>query len=400
MTTDSISNKALRDRFLGELENSVTVLEGVETAAVGEAWASSAVSEWLALGGSLGSLATHLSSHPQAVKVIEWVEGGDAPGGDGWLGDVGTHQPVEAWDLQDPKSPGERGVIVAFEAESGDRHDVSITIADDQLLAVVVGPAGLADATKEDDSGSGVVAESMDLGDATALIRKATSTISADLSVVSEASLPLLFRRFGVPLGISSSEPEVAVELAERDQELDLYGADVIRSALRKELAAEPSEAAQDALRACQARFAASEPDAATLAEVAGLASTAELTMTDLYRLAGAYFAPVTLAPHSVVEQEALAQLEVADWIGVVLGLTRARVGTHVDGQMLVKAINAAPEITTTIPKKHAAALGWTFETMLYAWEVTGVLIDGTVGPAAKWILPQAAIQTWDSASS
>ena len=71
MTTDSISNKALRDRFLGELENSVTVLEGVETAAVGEAWASSAVSEWLALGGSLGSLATHLSSHPQAVKVIE-----------------------------------------------------------------------------------------------------------------------------------------------------------------------------------------------------------------------------------------------------------------------------------------------------------------------------------------
>ena len=84
----------------------------------------------------------------------------------------------------------------------------------------------------------------------------------------------------------------------------------------------------------------------------------------------------------------------------MVLGLARARVGTEVDGPMLVKAINAAPEITTTIPKKHAAALGWTFETMLYAWEVTGVLIDGTVGPAAKWILPQAAIQTWDSTSS
>lgn len=84
----------------------------------------------------------------------------------------------------------------------------------------------------------------------------------------------------------------------------------------------------------------------------------------------------------------------------MVLGLVRASVGTEVDGSMLVRAINTAPEITTSIPKKHAAALAWTFETMLYAWEVTGVLRDGAVGPAARWILPQAALQAWSVDSS
>ena len=395
-----MASEALRDRFLSELENSVSVLDGVETAAVAEAWASSAVAEWLALGGAVGSLAPRLSAYPKARSVIAWVEGGDASGGDGWLVDIGTHEPVEAWELHDPKSPRERGVILAFATQDGERHDVSVTIAEGQLLAVVVGPPGLAEATAEDDSGSGVIAQPMDVGEATAAVRRAMSTISTELSVVSEASLPLLFRRFAMPLGIAQTEPDTAIELPVRDHELDLYGADVIRSALRNELELEAPDAVHQAPRSCQIRFDALEPDAVTLAEVAGWSGTGAMSVSDLCQLAGGYLAPVTLSPHSVVEQEALVQLEVADWIGVILGLTRARAGTEVDGSMLVKAINAAPEITTTIPKKHAPGLAWTFETMLYAWEVTGVLVDGATSPAAKWILPQAAIQAWGSASS
>lgn len=67
---------------------------------------------------------------------------------------------------------------------------------------------------------------------------------------------------------------------------------------------------------------------------------------------------------------------------------------------MLIKAINAAPEITTTIPKKDAPALAWALESMLYAWEVTGVLVDGEVGPAARWLLAHSAVRVWDGQSA
>lgn len=400
MSSESSSSSALRKRFLGELENSTVVLDSVDTAAVAEAWASSAIAEWLALDGAVGALAANVDTHSDAQKVVRWLEGGDIPGGDGWLGDVGTHAPVEAWELADPQAPEERGVIVSFEAQSGDRHDVSVTVADGQLLAVVVGPEGLAAATAEDDAGDGLVAQPLSVADAASIIRQATSSIAPDLSVISEASLPLLFRRFGIPLGLPQPESGEAVELPERDRELDQYGADVIRSALRAELAADMPESVNDALVECRERFERSDPDALTLAEVADWSATGELSASDLVLLAGGYLAPVTLAPHSGAEQQSLVELEVADWIGVVLGLVRAPVGTEVDGSMLVRAINTAPEITTSIPKKHAAALAWTFETMLYAWEVTGVLRDGAVGPAAPWILPHAALQAWGADSS
>ena len=96
MSSESSSSSALRKRFLGELENSTVVLDSVDTAAVAEAWASSAVAEWLALDGAVGALAANVDTHSDAEKVVRWLEGGDIPGGDGWLGDVGTHAPVEA----------------------------------------------------------------------------------------------------------------------------------------------------------------------------------------------------------------------------------------------------------------------------------------------------------------
>ena len=51
----------LRRRFLSELHGSIAVLDGAETAAIAEAWASSAVAEWLALGGRPGQLVDELS---------------------------------------------------------------------------------------------------------------------------------------------------------------------------------------------------------------------------------------------------------------------------------------------------------------------------------------------------
>lgn len=377
------------------------VLDGVETAAVAEAWASSAVAEWAALGGRIGALAPQLLEHPTAEKVVAWVEGGEPPGGQSWLGDVGTYEPVGAWLLADPAVPGERGLIVTYESAGGDRHDVSVTVVDQQLLSVVAGPEGLAEAAQLDnESSSDLAVTSTTVPDAVGVIRAAVSHIAAGFSVVSEASLPLLLRRLGLPATIGEAQPEESVEIPPRDSGLEAYGADVLRSALREELTVPAPDAVQAAFEWCRERFAADDPDALTLAAVAGVpALCGDSTIDDLCRLVSGYFAPVSLAQHPLIEQESLIQLEVADWIGVILGLARSPVGVEVDGAMLVGLINKAPEITTTIPKKHAAELGWTFETMLYAWELTGVLVDGAVGPAAKWLLPRAAIQLWGDGS-
>lgn len=400
MATDSVSSNALRQRFLRELENSVAVLDGVESAAVAEAWASSAVAEWLAMGGQPGTLSDQLIDHRRAEAVVAWIEGADAPGGESWLGDVGTHVPVQAWDLHDPAMPGERGLIVAFEAVSGERHEISVTIVDGQLVAVVVGPPGLADAASEEVD-SQIEFRDVSVVDATTMVRRVITNIAPDFSVVSEASLPLLTRRFGLPQMTFETSADRAIVIPERDYELEQYGADVIRSALRAELGSELPQSVSDALTRCNDALVAAEPDVSTLLQVGGL-SEAEppLDIDGLCALVGAYFAPATLEPHAAVEQEALVQLEVADWIGVVISIARAKVGTEVDGEMLVRSINRTPEITTTIPKKHAASLAWTFETMLYSWEVTGVLIDGAVGPAAQWLLPNAALAVWGERQS
>ena len=375
------------------------MLENAETAAIAEAWASGAVAEWWALGGSRDGLAKSLDEHAMAAAVVGWIEGSEPPGGEGVLVDVGQHVPVKAWELRDPTDPSERGVIVTYEAPSGDRHDVSVSIIDAQLFAVTIGPEGLADAA-DGDQQRGLVRSQLDVGDAMAAIAASIGRPASDLTPMSEASVPLLRRRLDISTNDTSAfADDDAVILDGRDAELDRYAADVIRSALRKPLDAPAPASVDEAVAACRARLEATDPDAITVAEVAGFDHTRILDVDGLLQLVGAYLAPETLAAHSVAEQEALARLEAADWIGAILGLSRAPVGASVDGDMLVTAINRAPEITTSIPKRDAKALAWTFEAMLYAWEVTGVLRDGEVTDAAAWLLPRAAIAGWERSS-
>ena len=401
MASPSSSTATLRQRFLGELINSVTVLDSVESAAVGEAWASSAVAEWLALEGASGQLASELGDFSVAAGLVGWIEGDEPPGGSEWLADVGSHRAVLAWEISDPGQPRERGLIMTYEAASSERHDVSVTIRDGSLAAIVIGPTGLAEAA-DADSRDGLVTRELSPTQAEAEVRSSLGDLSDQMSAVSEASLPLVLRRLEMTSAtpVLSQDGDAPTLIPDRDAELDRYGADVIRSALRDVLSSPAPDAVNQALEDCQSLFDSQDPDALTLAEVSGVAGSSPLTVDALCQLTGGYLAPVTFDPHSAVEQRALIELEVADWIGVVLGLCRASVGTEVDGAMLIGAINAAPEITTTIPKKDAPALAWAFEAMLYAWEVTGVLVNGSVGPAARWLLAQSAVRVWDAQSA
>lgn len=390
-----------RDRYIDELIGAAVLLDSIESAAIAEAWASGAVAEWLALDGTPGRLAGHIrAASPVAAELIEWIDAGttpaEHPGLDvDWLADVGRHDLTRAVQLR-RSGADDAGVILEYTAPSGDRHDLSVSLEDGRIVGVAVGPEGLAiaaaDAERDD-----VSVDELDLDKALDMVRAALDQPLGELSPSGEASLPLVLRRVGFfPSDFAGAGHTTIRVLPERFPEDDRYAADVVQSALRKLLTEdEPAEVGQ-ALASFVDRVAGNDPDALTLFDVAGIDPSQRIDTEQLIALIAAYLAPVDLSAHTDPQFDALIELEPADWVGVVLGMSRAASGTSIDGEALVAFINKAPEITTTIPKADAPRLAWTFEQMLYSWEVTGVLTDeGAVSGAASWLLPRAAIAAW-----
>ncbi len=375
------------------------MLASVESAAVAEAWASGAVAEWAALGGAQGQLAKRIADHsPLGAALITWMEGGAKPTGDAeWLGDVGRHELTRSVRLIDANMPDEVGVILEYVAPSGERHDLSVTISGGAITGIAVGPEGLAQAALEDERDS-ISVEALDSADALGIVREALRSPIPELSAAAEATLPLVISRVGVADGELAGFAQTTSnrELPERYEDDDRYAADVIRSSMRSVLAEPAPDAVEAARLGVVDLIANNDPDAITVFEVAGLDIEAPIDIDTLIRLVGAYLSPKNLDAHTDPQFAALIELEPADWVGVVLGMARAAVGTEVDGRSIVGFINKAPEITTSIPKADAPHLAWTFEQMLFAWEVTGVLSgQGAVSEAARWLLPQAAIAVW-----
>ena len=391
-----------RDRYIDELTGATAVLDSVESAAIAEAWASGAVAEWLALDGTPGRLAGRVRDHsPLAADLIEWIDSGNRPAAStgqaaDWVADVGRHDLTRAVQLR-RSGANDAGVILEYTAPSGDRHDLSVSIDDGRIVGVAVGPEGLAiaavDAERDD-----VEVDELDPSNALDMVRVALDRPLGELSPAAEASLPLVLRRVGfLPSDFAGAGQTVANRtLPERFAEDDQYAADVVQSALRKLLAEDQPAAVDDALASFVKQVANNDPDSLTVFDIAGIDPSKPVTVDGLIALAGAYLAPVDLGAHTDPQFDALIELEPADWVGVILGMSRTAPGTEIEGDTLVNFINKAPEITTTIPKADAPRLAWTFEQMLYSWEVTGVLTeDGEVSGAARWLLPRAAIAAW-----
>lgn len=376
------------------------MLADVESAAVAEAWASGAVAEWLALDGAEGRLASNVADRaPLAAQLIDWIDGADAPAAadePDWLADFGRHELTKAVRIHQ-SGASDAGVILEYTAPSGDRHDLSVSIEDNAIVGIAVGPEGLAIAAVEADH-DGMHVEDLEPRRAIDIVREALGQPLGQLSAAAEATLPLVVRRVGFSIDelIEFAGATTDRTLPERDVEDDQYSVELLTSALRKQLAEPQPEVVTHALEHFVARVASDDPDALTVFDIAGLDPASALDIDGFVALVGSYLAPKNLDPHTDPQFAALIELEPADWIGVVLGMSRAVPGTDIDGDALVGFINKAPEITTTIPKKDAPRLAWAFEQMLYSWEVTGVLDEhGKVTPAARWLLPRAAIASW-----
>ena len=398
-------------RFVEELLESAHVPESLDEAAQAEAWASSAVAEWMELGGQGGDLVSHIedtAAFPAAL--IRWIVDGAAPnGGPDWLADLTEQQATHAWELSSGTSD-EVALIVEFEAPSTARHAMSITVADGRPTDCSVGPAGLAEAATEDDADTMEV-RALDLDEGLERIRSALAQLRADeLTVNGRLNVPLALRRFDVTptTALASTGGHPAIPIPARNPDDDAWAADLLTSALRLHGAApngggigstpgEPTvvaEARADFL----ARLDEGDADARTVLDVCGLPpGEASSNRSHLHlRAVAAYLRPVDLSMHPAATQHAILELEWADWLGAIIGLSRSTAGTDVDGAVLVQLINRCPEITTTIPKQDAGRIGWAFEQTLYAWAVTGVLDDaGALTEAGRWLLPRAALAAW-----
>ena len=382
-----------QQRYIDELIAASNVLPSVETAAQAEAWVSGAVAEWRALDGRDDALESEARDHsPLVADLLRWFGGGERPTGAlPWIDDLGRHELTRVLCLADPSEPDEQALIFEYELDGEADHDVSVSISHGALVGASVGPAGLAEGIGEELDSSLTTSE-MDPTSARDLAAAALSAPLDQLSPASEANVPLLARRMGAQL---SQERSTAAcrPLPERDVDDDAWCVGVVRSALRAILES-PAPATVEVARTRFADVVAEGvPDALTVLEVAGADPTAAIDLQSLLRAVGAYFNPVDLAAHTDAQFAALIELEPVDWAGVVLGVVRSP-AAPIDGSTLVTHINRAPEITSSIPKSDAPRIAWTFEQMLFAWEVTGVLDgDGQVTEPGRWLLAHAFVQ-------
>jgi hypothetical protein len=208
----------------------------------------------------------------------------------------------------------------------------------------------------------------------------------------------------GAPLGAPTTERADeadgeadgdAVDPEERAAE-DRIAAEVLRSALRRELVAPvPSDALGEA--AARLRTALeTDPDAAVLLEAAGVPDPAALDDRALLVVAaGALVRPRSLRAFTPVARRLVRSLEWADWLGVVVELTREGTGADADPARFVRLVNRCPEVSGGIPKRDAPGVIAAFEQVVFAWDLTGVTAEGALTPLGAWLLPQAALDAW-----
>lgn len=410
------SSKDWQESYLEELVGSSDHLKAMSSAAQAEGWVSGVVTEWILHGGDPQVLAAGLvSSEPVLASMVAWLLGADVPVVDAeWANDVGRHEFGASWLVvggDDPAEASSDVVIIEWRGPSGEAHDVVCTIRGNSVVELSLSPGGLAASISEDPE-SGFWADAQPPDVIMPKIAEALKMTTFDaLDDTSALNLLLLRRRFEIsstdliasrrdasPIASASADDLDDVGLPERDVEADLDCADVLtRSNARAGI--DPTDVPQEAaavLADVLRGLKAGESDALasfTVAFGVPWSPDADLTISELAELACAYLYPKSFVAHTTEEQQALARLENIDWLGIAIGLQRARVGLPIDGSALVDMINRCPELSTSIPASDQAEMAWTLERMLYCWQVCGVLDDeGRLTALGSWLVPVGTV--------
>jgi hypothetical protein len=96
--------------------------------------------------------------------------------------------------------------------------------------------------------------------------------------------------------------------------------------------------------------------------------------------------------------EAAVMALELADWVGAVVGLVRGGVGANAEPAALVAAINECPEVDGTVDPDDADLVELAFEALLPTWEAVGAVdADRRLTALGAWGLPRALVRAWGS---
>jgi hypothetical protein len=173
---------------------------------------------------------------------------------------------------------------------------------------------------------------------------------------------------------------------------------------LRQALPAQPraSLPAQELRQACQrlrAGLGRHDPAVETIRRAAGLYPPLPADEAALWLAAAG--ALIAMREPSGLDSEleaAVMALELADWVGVVIGLVRGGVGVSADPAALVAAINNCPEVDGTGDPDDADLVKLAFEVVLPTWEAVGAVdADRRLTALGVWGLPRARARAWGS---
>lgn len=278
-----------------------------------------------------------------------------------WVGAAGTSRATRAWRVHEDDVVS---VGLAFELEDASTHSLLADVVDGELAGLVVapGPDELFDGSEDlidpepisvDDAAHTMVEAWEALASSRSLWRPETVFVNGALAA----------RRLGELLGQDLTDlvrPDpVSDDEAAAGPAAGTAGADGALDAAAEAGAIDAAERA--------------ELDAWALAVLDGAGVGVGLAGPDILLDA---LVPARAADYPAIEREAFSALEWADWLGAVIGLVRADVGTLVEPTLLVDLVNRCPEVTSAIPKRDRPYYEWAFSMVLPLWRAGGV-IDG-----------------------
>jgi hypothetical protein len=194
-------------------------------------------------------------------------------------------------------------------------------------------------------------------------------------------------------------------EQAEDDEEFlaqweQAEAVEVLRQALPPQ--ARPPLPAGDLAAACRrlrAGLGRHDPAVETIRRAAGL--DPPLPADDAALWLAAAGALIAMREPSGLDPEleaAVMALELADWVGAVVGLVRGGAGANAEPVALVAAINDCQEVDGTVDPDDADLVELAFEAVLPTWEAVGAVdADRRLTALGAWGLPRALVRAWDS---
>jgi hypothetical protein len=195
-------------------------------------------------------------------------------------------------------------------------------------------------------------------------------------------------------------QPEEDEEFLAQWEQAEAEAVEVLRQALpAPTLAPLPAGELQQACQHLRARLGRHDPAVETIRRAAGL--DPPLPADDAALWLAAAGALIAMREPSGLDPEleaAVMALELADWVGAVVGLVRGGAGANAEPVALVAAINERPEVDGTVDPDDADLVELAFEAVLPTWEAVGAVdADRRLTALGAWGLPRALVRAWDS---